>query len=207
MGAHGLGREPQQDRSRATREALLDATIESLAAVGWHGTTVVAVAARAGVSRGAAQHHFATRDDLVRAAVDRVADGFGASLRHRAGVRTGDDRMLAGLELLAEVWTETPGRAAIQLWVGASVDPDLKELIAPLERRFSRELFDAAADLLGADTGQPRVAEQVRLTLDLTRGVGLGALVRPELQRRRADLAQWAAVLSTLPGFGNLGAF
>lgn len=43
---------PQQDRSRATRQRLLEAAVESLAEVGYAATTVSVVATRAGVSRG-----------------------------------------------------------------------------------------------------------------------------------------------------------
>jgi AcrR family transcriptional regulator len=198
-----IGREPQQDRSRVTRERLLDATIESLAADGWSGTTAVAVAARAGVSRGAAQHHFATRYDLVRGAVERVSDRLADSLRDEVATRGGDERVLTVLELLTDMWTNTAGRAALQLWVAAATDPALHALVLPLEQRFSRELFDATCELLAADLAQPSVREAVRLTMDLTRGVGLGALLRPNLTRRRADLAQWAAVLGAMPGLGS----
>jgi len=198
-------REPQQDRSRATRERLLEATLESLAETGWHGTSVVAVAARAGMSRGAAQHHFATRDELVRAAVDRVSDDLADSLRAKAAARQGQDRVLSVLEVLAEIWTETAGRAAMQLWMAAAADPALRDLVLPLERRFNKELHALTVELLAADTEQPRVAESVRLTLDLTRGIGLGSLLHPDPAGRKAELAQWAALLGSLPGFGGLG--
>jgi AcrR family transcriptional regulator len=199
------GNEPQQDRSRATRERLLEAALESLAEVGWHGTTVVGVAARAGVSRGAAQHHFATRDDLVRATMDRVFDDFVEDLRKRAIEHSGDDRMLAGIESLADAWTETAGRASMQVWTAAATDPALRALALPFERRMSKDLFDIAAELLGADVEQPHVRDQIRLTLHMLRGRGLGMLARPELQRHRAELAQWAAVLAAMPGFGGFG--
>ncbi|MFF2768616.1 TetR family transcriptional regulator, partial [Streptomyces bacillaris] len=52
---------PKQDRSRATRQRLLEAAVACLAEHGWAGSTVSVVAERAGVSRGAAQHHFPTR--------------------------------------------------------------------------------------------------------------------------------------------------
>lgn len=55
-------RTPQQDRSRATRRRLLEAAVECLAELGWNGSTVTVVAERAGVTRGAAQHHFPTRE-------------------------------------------------------------------------------------------------------------------------------------------------
>ena len=197
--------EPQQDRSRATRESLLEAALESLAELGWHGTTVVAVAARAGVSRGAAQHHFTTRDDLVRATLERVFDDFVENLRKRAAERTGDDRMLAAIESLADAWTETAGRASMQVWSAAATDPALRALALPFESRMSKDLFDVAAELLGADVEQPHVRDSIRLTLHMLRGRGLGMLVRPELQRHRAELAQWAAVLAAMPGFGGYG--
>jgi AcrR family transcriptional regulator len=197
--------EPQQDRSRATRESLLEAALESLAELGWHGTTVVGVAARAGVSRGAAQHHFATRDDLVRAALDRVFDGFVENLRQRAEARSGQDRILAGVETLADAWTATAGRASMQVWSAAATDAALRELALPFEHRMSKDLFDVAVELLGADLEQPHVRDSIRMTLDLVRGRGLGLLVRPELERHRAELAQWAAVLAAMPGFGVFG--
>lgn len=51
MTAQALPREPQQDRSRATRRRLLEAAVGCLASVGWAGTTVAVVAERAGVFR------------------------------------------------------------------------------------------------------------------------------------------------------------
>lgn len=201
-----MGREPQQERSRATRESLLDATIESLAEVGWHGTTVVAVAARAGVSRGAAQHHFSSRDDLVREAVERVADGLGERLRRRSDGEQDDNPVLGVLTRLTNVWTDVTGRAALHLWVAAATDPSLRSLIVPIERRFSREMQELTIELLHADPSRDEVQSSVRLTLDVARGIGLGAVVRQDLQQRKADLAQWAAILGTMPGIsGGLG--
>ncbi|WP_182377620.1 TetR/AcrR family transcriptional regulator [Nocardioides sp. WS12] len=198
-----MGREPQQDRSRATRESLLDATIESLAEVGWHGTTVVAVAARAGVSRGAAQHHFASRDDLVRDAVQRVADGLGDRLRTQPADEHDDNPVLDVLTRLTSVWTDVVGRAALNLWVAAASDPTLRALVVPIERRFSREMEELTIELLHADPSRQEVQSSVRLTLDVARGIGLGAVVRQDLQQRKADLAQWAAILGTMPGIGG----
>ena len=75
-------RAPQQDRSRATRAKLLDAALVCLAELGWTASTVAVVAERAGVSRGAAQHHFPTREALFTAALEHVGQARGAELRH-----------------------------------------------------------------------------------------------------------------------------
>lgn len=197
----GPGRQPRQERSRATRQRLLDACIESLADVGWDRTTVVAVASRAGVSRGAAQHHFATRDELVVACVEDIIERIGVDLRSAEHeIHSRDDQPLAVLELLSDLWTGVGGRAAMHLWVAASTDPGLRELIEPMERRLNRELYRATVDLLGADTSRPQVRESVRLALQVMRGMGLGALLRRDPARRTSELAQLAVMLAAVEG-------
>ncbi|MFP2896222.1 TetR/AcrR family transcriptional regulator [Corallococcus sp. 4LFB] len=62
----------EQERSRVTRQKLMTAAIEVLVEKGWAGATMGAIAERAGVSRGACQHHFPTRAALVAAAVEHV---------------------------------------------------------------------------------------------------------------------------------------
>ena len=69
-----MTREPKQDRSRVTRSHLLEVTVECLAELGWSATTMSVVAQRAGVSRGAMQHHFPTREDLITAALEVMFD-------------------------------------------------------------------------------------------------------------------------------------
>lgn len=193
-------REPQQDRSRATRQALLDATIESLAEVGWAGTTVGAVAARAGVSRGAAQHHFATRDDLVRASVDHVTDELAERLVATRTYARPEERARAVVEMLTDLWTSSVGRAATHLWVAASTDPRLHDLVLPLERRLNLQIYEASFAMLGVGTDEPEVRTAVRLTLHLTRGVGLGSLLRGDRARMQADMAHWEGVLAAVIG-------
>ncbi len=86
-------RTPKQDRSRLTRERLLGASIDLLATQGWAATTVGAVAAAAGVSRGAAQHHFPTREDLITAALGHMIEQRIEDVR-RVGLDLGEDLVL-----------------------------------------------------------------------------------------------------------------
>ncbi|WP_226364556.1 MULTISPECIES: TetR/AcrR family transcriptional regulator [unclassified Pseudonocardia] len=57
------------------RAALLDATHELVVEHGVGGTSIDRVAARAGVSKGAVYHHFASKDELVAALEQRFTDG------------------------------------------------------------------------------------------------------------------------------------
>ncbi|HEV2781228.1 MAG TPA: TetR/AcrR family transcriptional regulator [Actinophytocola sp.] len=197
-------REPQQDRSRATRKRLLEAAIDCLAELGWTGTTVLVVAGRAGVSRGAAQHHFPTREDLVTAAVEYVAEERTARLRaHFAELPTGPGRTQAVIDLVEHMYTGPLFRAALQLWVAASSDEQLRARVVPLEARVGREAHRVVVELLGVDEKVPGVRETVQATLDLARGLGLANLLTDDAKRRRGIMRKWARLLDeVLTGAG-----
>ena len=65
-------RRTQQQRSAATQDKLLDATIECIVELGYAKTSTTLVCERAGVSRGAQVHHFPTKAALVAAAIERL---------------------------------------------------------------------------------------------------------------------------------------
>jgi AcrR family transcriptional regulator len=189
-------REPRQDRSRATRRRLLEAAIECLAELGWSGSTVAVVAERAGVSRGAAQHHFPTREDLVTSAVEFVSQERLALLRsHARNLPRGPGRTQAVVDMVEHMYTGTVFRAAIHLWVAASSDERLRERVVGLEAHVGRETHRVALELLGVDESVPGVREAVQATLDMARGLGLANLLTDDSRRRARVLRQWAAML------------
>ena len=59
----------QAVRRATTRRLLLDATIEMLMDSGLSACSLAAVAKRAGMTTGAVQHHFNTKDELMRAVI------------------------------------------------------------------------------------------------------------------------------------------
>ncbi|MDE3724088.1 TetR family transcriptional regulator [Nocardiopsis sp. N85] len=192
-------REPRQERSRATRARLLEAAVTRLAESGVAGATVGAVAETAGVSRGAAQHHFPTREDLYLAVMRHILDSRGEELRRRiATVPEGPGRTEAVVQMAVDAFTGEDFRAALQLWAAAANDPALRESILPMEERVGRELHRAAVGLLGADESRPGVREAVQATLDLARGLGLANLLTDDSARRRRIVRQWAGMLDAV---------
>ena len=114
----------QAERSSATREALLDATIACLVEDGYANTTTSRVAERAGVSRGAHLHHFQTRQALVAAAMERLAERRGADLLAAAeNLPEGRERLVQGLDLLWSSYANPLFQAALDLWTHARTDP------------------------------------------------------------------------------------
>jgi AcrR family transcriptional regulator len=194
-------REPQQDRSRVTRARLLESAVSCLAELGWSGATVTVVAEHAGVSRGAAQHYFPTREDLFTAALEHMAEVRLAEIRDEAarrsaGVAAAPTPDVVGL--LVRLYTGPLFRAALQLWAAAAASEALRELVMPLEARLGREAHRAAVELLGADESVPGVHEAVQATLDLARGLGLADTLTDDSRRRTRIVAQWAAMLDAV---------
>lgn len=198
-------RQPQQDRGRATRSRLLESAVSALAELGWSGATVAEIAARAGVSRGATQHYFPTREDLFTAALEhmaevRLAEIFREASRLPAG-RAHRTRDVVGL--LVGLYTGPLFRAALQVWAAASVGELPRDQVLPLETRLGREAHQAAIQLLGADESRPGVHEAVQATLDLARGLGLADTLTDDSRRRERVIAQWAAMLDAAIGLAD----
>ncbi|MEV1044422.1 TetR/AcrR family transcriptional regulator [Streptomyces sp. NPDC049916] len=181
---------PKQDRSRATRQRLLEAAVACLAEHGWAGSTVSVVAERAGVSRGAAQHHFPTREDLFTGAVEYVAEERSAALR--ALPVQGRAAVVAAL---VDLYTGPLFRAALHLWVAASNEAQLRPRVTELEARVGRETHRIAVELLRADETRPGARETVQGLLDMARGLGLANLLTDDTARRARVVAQWATLV------------
>ncbi|MCJ0894526.1 TetR/AcrR family transcriptional regulator [Rhodococcus sp. ARC_M12] len=193
-----MAREPKQDRSRVTRQRLLEATIDSLAEQGWSATTVGVVAERAGVSRGATQHHFPTREDLITGALEYMFDTRMDHARREAQeIPPGPGRTKLVVERLVEYYTGPMFKAALQVWTAASADPELRDRIVPLEERFGRRAHQMAVENLGVDDNDPVTHRLVQATLDLARGLGLADVLTDDARRRAEVVRSWAEVLDT----------
>ena len=189
-------RVPQEERTRAMRARLMDATIECLVEHGFAGTSTTLVSERAGVSRGAQLHHFPTKNDLVVAAVEHLTEVRGAELAEAARrLPRGPRRTRAVLRMLGDHFTSPVFTAALELWVAARTDPALMAAVSPLEQRVGRDTHRLTVELLGADESQPGVRELVQGTLDLVRGLGLAGTITDDTRRRGRILDRWADTL------------
>ncbi|REK74058.1 TetR family transcriptional regulator [Aeromicrobium endophyticum] len=177
------------------RLRLMEATVDSLVELGWAGTTTTVVSRRAGVSRGAQLHHFPSKQALVVAAVEHLTDRRRDDMRRHAESLPEHDRIRGVLEILAAQFVSPVFFAALELWVAARTDADLRESVAPLERRIGRETHAYAVELLDIDESRGDNRQLVQATLDLVRGLGLAASLSDDAARRSTVLDSWAAVL------------
>jgi AcrR family transcriptional regulator len=182
-------RRSQAERSAATRDALLDATIACLVEDGYANTTTSRVAERAGVSRGAHLHHFQTRQALVAAAMERLAERRGAELLAAADdLPQGRERLVQGLDLLWASYANPLFQAALDLWSHARTDADLRERLVPVERRLDRQTLAITRQLFPAIAEQPDFDRLIELAVSTIRGLALLDTLHPGDGRNRK---QW----------------
>jgi AcrR family transcriptional regulator len=163
-------RRTQEERSNATRERLLDATVDCLIDYGYAGTTVARIAERAGVTRGAQVHHYPTKADLVLAALRHLAvKQVQQSVAELSRLQRASDVVNATLDMLWRVHRGPLFAAIVELWVAARTDPDLGKYVGELEPIVTLAVPDdsAAANYLG----QADVRHALYLAMDVMRGL------------------------------------
>ncbi|WP_232376133.1 TetR/AcrR family transcriptional regulator [Amycolatopsis aidingensis] len=184
----------QAERREQTRTALLDATIDCLVEVGYARTSVQEVCARAGVSKGAVQHHFSAKAELMAAAVEHLTEKLKEQrLAAMADLPAGAARVPAAIDLLWEAYSGTLSTAVTELWVAARTDPELRAAIRPVDRALGRSVLENIAAVT-ENIPRERVETLFWLTVNLTRGLALDAELGGDPTRRKQLLEEWKRI-------------
>ena len=147
-------RRTQAERTAAMRTRLLDATIECLVSYGYAGTTTPRVAQLAGVTRGAQIHHFRSKEDLVVAAIEHLAQQRAqAAIRELGRVQASADPVSTMLDFLWEAHQGPMFTAALELWVAAAPIPSLARHVERVEPVVNSTLIAAIAQLVPGPSG------------------------------------------------------
>ena len=183
-------RRTQTERRAATRSALLDAALACLVEHGYEGTTTGRVCERAGVSRGAHQHHFGTRPALVAAALEELAMRRLDEIRGElAGLPDGDARIEQALDAIWGWYTGPLYQASIDLAAAARTDDELRASLAPVEARLSQGTLLCCREMLAAGQQDRSRDQLIQMTLGTVRGLALLPILQPG---NRSAAKQWA---------------
>ncbi|WP_307829130.1 TetR/AcrR family transcriptional regulator [Actinomadura viridis] len=142
------GRRTQEQRRTETQQRLMDATAEALADLGWSGLSTTEVSRRAGVSRGAQQHHYPTKMALVAAALEHLLDRLRAEYEQAFAELPRDRRDVAGaLDLFWETLRQPPAMALLELALAGRTDEDLRGVSLDLNERVVQIVKEVFHDL------------------------------------------------------------
>ncbi|MEU5842118.1 TetR/AcrR family transcriptional regulator [Rhodococcus sp. NPDC047139] len=189
-------RRTQQERREETIGRILDATITSLAELGYTATTIGEVCRRSGVSSGGVFRHFPTRLELMIAAADAVRERQFANFE--VGLAAlGEDREDVGeslrvcLELLRTACRAPMNAAWYELLGAARTDPVLREHLVPMAERYHAQIVEFGRSLPVATRFPPEIFDNVLLSLvHMFDGEALSWTVhpQPELEVQRIEV-------------------
>lgn len=184
-GTSAQRREPQQDRSRDTRQRILEAAAQALFTKGYSGATTLEIQQLAGVTRGALLYHYRSRDDLLIAAVRHLA---GARIQalplDRAWPDEPRERIAAAIDVMWSTYDADYFWASTELWLAARHNPALAEVLEPSERDLAKLITGAVAAFFGHElASHDDFGRVVDFLTSSMRGAGLtyaiGSRVRP----------------------------
>jgi AcrR family transcriptional regulator len=202
MVAEGRVRRTQEERRAGTRARILDAAADCLLERGYAETTVAEVQSRAGLARGTLLHHYPAKADLIVAAMRHLAEQRMAAFHREAQavVAPAGNRLAALVDVAWRDLNSPTFFAALELWVAARTDPELREALIPVETDLFRKLHDGLLALADPDRADPRTPTLVEFTLDLVTGLSLTTLLTGDVGHRDLLLRRWKRALSVLTG-------
>src|SRR5450759_3785247 len=184
-----LSREPLEE---SRRRQLIDVTIDSLAELGYVGTTLAQIAGRAGVSPGLVAHYFGDKDGLLEAAfrslTRRVGDHVRARLRQ---ISTPRARIQAIIDanLAPEEFDRRTGSVWLAFWGQVLQMQSLRRVQSVYQRRTLTNLRSSLKKLVPPDEAH-NLAAMIAAMID---GVWLRAALS---EWREADSESARALLS-----------
>jgi betaine-aldehyde dehydrogenase len=159
---------PHPSTEDTRRHQLVEVTIDSLAELGYVGTTLAQIAIRAGVSTGLVAHYFGDKDGLLAAAfrslARRVGNQVDARLRQ---VSTSRGRIQAVIDanLAPEEFEQRTGTAWLAFWGQVLHVESLKRVQSVYQRRMLSNLRSSLKKLVPADEAQ-RLAAMIAAMID-----------------------------------------
>jgi len=150
------------------RHQLVEVTIDSLAELGYVGTTLAQIAMRAGVSPGLVAHYFGDKDGLLDAAFRSLARRVGNHVRARLRqVSTPRGRIQAVIDanLAPEEFEQRTGSAWLAFWGQVLHVPSLKRVQSVYQRRTLSNLRSSLKNLVPPDEAR-RLAAMIAAMID-----------------------------------------
>ena len=178
-------------KSRRTRARILDAAMRLFAEVGYHAATNAMIAEHANLTRGAMLYHFASREELVEAAVAHI-EVERARLFEQAGSTPPAPGVDAAEHAIDAYWAllhETPFIAFAELEAAARTDPMLRARLANAQSAFDRNQVGDRFIALTQAGSDPRFQTSRDLGRFLLEGLARGSMTYDEAARRERLIA------------------
>jgi AcrR family transcriptional regulator len=175
----------QAQKSASTRNLIVEAAVKCFVELGYARTTTTVIADKAGLSRGAMLHHFPSKLDVVRAAVEYLhAKRLRAMRKAMAKEPADGDHVRQGVETYWAHVKHPLFVAFFELAVAARTDRELADILRPAQESFEREWHAATLELFPEWRGN---VGNFDIAFDLSRyvleGMAISFLTHKETER------------------------
>lgn len=178
-------------KSLRTRARILDAATRLFAQIGYHAATNALIAEAANLTRGAMLYHFATREELVEAAIEHI-ELERARLFEEAAAQPAALGVDASEHAIDAYWAllkELPFIAFAELESAARTDPMLRERLADAQSAFDRVQMAGRFGALAQAGSDPRFQTSRDLGRFLLEGIAKGSMTYDQDDRRERLIA------------------
>lgn len=191
-------RRTQAERVAESDTRMLQAAMQLVASRGYANTTLEAIGAEAGYSRGLVSHRWGSKDKLLEELVNRVLEDFRKGLLERLRGLSGLDAVFCEIDCYLEGMDDPPlsSRAFFVLMLESiGPAPQIREHFARFSSRWQASLERTLTK--GQEAGSIRVdvkpAEEARLLIATLRGLRTQSMLDPAT----SDIARDIAALKT----------
>ena len=178
-------------KSRRTRARILDAAMRLFAENGYHAATNAMIADAANLTRGAMLYHFASREELVEAAIAHIEVERARLFEQAASgpIAPGVDAAEHAIDAYWALLHEVPFIAFAELEAAARTDPMLKGRLAGAQSAFDHNQVGERFLALAQAGEDPRFQTSRDLGRFLLEGMARGAMTYDEPARKERLLA------------------
>jgi AcrR family transcriptional regulator len=145
----------RSEQREATRERIVEAALEAFAEKGFHGASTRDIAERAGTNQGLITYHFHSKDELWRAAADRIFGMLAKRLGEQlAGLESGDPRERAreAIRIYVRFVAAHPELFRLMVDEGKNSDPRMRWLVdTHLKPRYEQFMRPRGLGIAGFD--------------------------------------------------------
>ncbi|MDK2776261.1 MAG: transcriptional regulator BetI [Pseudomonadota bacterium] len=176
---------PKVGTEPVRKQQLIDATLKSIEAYGFQGTTIVTISRFAGMSSGIISHYFGGKQGVIEAAVRHLLEQLQRGLLsrlHAAGDVSALERLMMVVETNFSGFQQSaPATSAwLSFWTQAMHDPALARLQTVNSRRLESNLLYSFRHLIADPV---RAQEAARMTAAMIDGMWLRSTLSAPQQR------------------------
>jgi len=190
----------QEAKSAVAKEKICMAVTQCLAEIGYAETSINQVVSQAGVSKGALQHHFPTKEDLMTATAEQLLDNATFYSHNKAKDSKGKrSTALNFLEAWEKVVNTNEFRALLEILIQVRTDKALRERLSPGLQQWHQQSLVRALDAYQAVDGSD---EDVEMLITLNSCMMRGLVIQEQYTEDPAHILElmkrWISMVSPM---------